>query len=60
MSELKPCPFCGSDRVAYIPTEEQNYEDHLEGFIYCHSCGFSSDVFLDEHIAAGYWNRRAD
>ena len=26
--ELKPCPFCGSDRVYYTETDEQHYPDH--------------------------------
>ena len=56
--ELKPCPFCGSDRVYYTETDEQNYPDHVEGFIWCHGCGFTSDVFLDLEIAAEKWNRR--
>ena len=57
--ELKPCPFCGSNKVDYYPIEEQNYEEHLEGFIWCKGCGFSSDVFLDKEIAKEKWNRRA-
>lgn len=60
LMELKPCPFCGSNGVNYVPTPEQNYEDHEEGFILCHGCGFSSDVFLDPEIAAEKWNRRAN
>ena len=60
MSELKPCPFCGSERVEYVPTPEQHYDGHEEGFIWCHGCDFSSDVFLDFEIAAGKWNRRAE
>ena len=58
--ELKPCPFCGSKNVEYVPVEEQHYEDHTEGFIWCRGCDFSSDVFLDPKIAAGKWNRRAE
>ena len=58
--ELKPSPFCGSDRVDYVPIPEQNYKDHVEGFIWCRGCGISSDVFLDPEIAAEKWNRRAD
>jgi Lar family restriction alleviation protein len=58
MADLKPCPFCGSDRVDYIPIEEQNYDDHVEGFILCRGCGFSSDVFFDFEIAEEKWNRR--
>lgn len=60
MSDLKPCPFCGGENVNYTPTDEQNYDDHLEGFIWCHGCNFTSDVFLDPEIAAAKWNRRAD
>ena len=58
--ELKPCPFCGSEKVDFILCAEQNYEDHEEGFIYCHGCGFSSDIYLCEETAAKYWNRRVD
>lgn len=58
--KLKPCPFCGSDRVYYTETEEQNYTDHVEGFIWCHGCNFTSDAFLDPEIAAEKWNRRAN
>lgn len=60
MAELKKCPFCGSDNVSYTPIEEQNYEDHVEGFIWCHGCNFTSDVFLDLKFAREKWNRRMD
>ena len=60
MDKFKPCPFCGSTQVNYTPIDKQNYEDHVEGFRWCHGCGFSSDVFLDYEIAAEKWNRRAD
>lgn len=59
MEELKPCPFCGSDAVKYEPIEEQDYEGHLKGFIWCRGCDFTSDVFLNLEIAAKKWNRRA-
>ena len=59
-NELKPCPFCGGNKVSYIATEEQNYEDHTEGFIWCSGCGFSSDIFLDLMFAKAKWNRRAN
>lgn len=58
--EFKNCPFCGSNRVYYTEAEEQNYTDHVEGFIWCHGCNFTSDVFLDEKVAAELWNRRAN
>jgi len=59
-NELKPCPFCGSKNVTYIPIEDQNFDDHLEGFIMCSGCDFTSDVYLDPEIAAKKWNRRVD
>lgn len=56
---LEPCPFCGSDNVAFTPDEDQQLEDTTTGFIWCHGCGFSSDSFYSEKIAAEHWNRRA-
>lgn len=58
MSELKKCPFCGSDNVSFTPDEEQLLEDTTTGFIWCHGCDFSSDSFYSEEIAAEKWNRR--
>ncbi len=60
MAELKPCPFCGSDRVEFFPDEEQIIEDTTTGFILCQDCGFSSDRFYSEAHAAEKWNRRPD
>jgi len=56
--ELEPCPFCGSDKVAFTPDEEQLLEATTTGFIWCHGCGFSSDSFYSEKIATEKWNRR--
>ena len=58
MDKLKKCPFCGSDNVAFTPDEEQLLEDTTTGFIWCHECGFSSDSFYSEEIAAEKWNQR--
>ena len=59
MSErLKPCPFCGSDRVSFLPDDEQLLEDTITGFIWCRGCGFSSDSFYSEKDALENWNRR--
>lgn len=60
MPNLKPCPFCGSDNVIFCPDEEQWLEDITTGFVWCRGCGFTSDSFYSEEIAAEKWNRRAD
>ena len=56
--EFESCPFCGSDDVTYIEIENQNYEIHVEGYIFCRGCGFASDIFLDKRLAIEAWNRR--
>ena len=40
--------------------ENQNYEIHVEGFIFCRGCGFASDIFLDKSFAIQAWNRRVN
>lgn len=60
MINLKPCPFCGSDMVAFLPDEEQPYDHTTLGFIYCSGCGFSSDSYYSEAQAAEKWNRRSE
>ena len=55
---LVPCPFCGSDNVAFMPDEEQFLENTTTGFIWCHGCDFTSDSFYSEKVAAEKWNRR--
>lgn len=60
MIKLKPCPFCGSDMVAFFPDEEQPYENTTTGFIWCRDCGFSSDSYYSEAQVAEKWNRRAE
>lgn len=60
MNELKPCPFCGSEKVFFTPDEEQPYENTELGFIWCHGCDFTTDSYYSERIAAEKWNRRAN
>ena len=57
--KLRECPFCGSDKVGFCPDEEQYLESTITGFIWCNGCGFTSDSFYSEKVAAKKWNRRA-
>ena len=53
--KLKPCPFCGSDKIAYSP---------LDGYVICTSCLASGPAFggvKDNKIASiNYWNKRTE
>lgn len=64
MAELKPCPFCGSDRIQFV------VEGHFQPWAgegmqlwyrcSCHDCGGGTDFgsALDMKKAATEWNRR--
>jgi Lar family restriction alleviation protein len=53
--ELKPCPFCGSERVEY----ESGYS-YPEHHISCLGCGIAVffDVDWTEEQATTHWNTR--
>jgi Lar family restriction alleviation protein len=39
MAELKPCPFCGSNKTAYsIKTATSNYQRIYHAAVYCVKC----------------------
>ena len=46
--------------MSFTETEEQPIEDSTQGFIWCHGCGFSSDIFINVAIAKQFWNRRTN
>ncbi|WP_426577629.1 Lar family restriction alleviation protein [Xenorhabdus stockiae] len=64
-SELKPCPFCGSDNLGsnhYFDSDDKNYI----GWIDCYSCdargpeiGWFDDFGEAETEAIKLWNQRA-
>ena len=73
MSELKPCPFCGSKNVVLLPKDHYlvgrgvKFKDAL-AIVQCMTCfsaaGFFSVKKLGEEEAkkkaAELWNRRAE
>ena len=63
MAELKPCPFCGSEFVAYI--EEQHSVFGLIGAVHCRKCSARGAFTLlskgkSETEAIEDWNNRAE
>jgi len=51
---LKPCPFCGSNRVCRHYMMGQN-----RFAVRCLECGITTRSFLDVNDAVKIWNRRA-
>lgn len=47
MSDLKPCPCCGSSDVG-----------GASGIVHCYSCRMSTDKMADTEIAERVWNNR--
>ena len=58
MEGLKPCPFCGSNKVNVI---EHKYYNLTNSFgVKCFNCKTESYQFFDSRTeAAEAWNRRA-
>jgi Lar family restriction alleviation protein len=61
MAELKPCPFCGSESVAYI--EEEHRVFGLIGAVHCRRCSARGAFTLlskgkSETEAIEAWDRR--
>lgn len=53
MTELKPCPFCGSENVS-----AEGRSASMRGVPFCHNCG--ADGPQNEVYAKGDWNTRAE
>jgi hypothetical protein len=49
MSELKPCPFCGSKDIG-----------GGSGIVNCYNCGTETRKFTGTDIAVLFWNDRSD
>ena len=52
MSNLKPCPFCGSKKVEYF----EAWED--EHYVGCHFCKTTGPLTMDKEKAIERWNNR--
>ncbi|HGJ5858088.1 Lar family restriction alleviation protein [Arsenophonus nasoniae] len=60
MSELKNCPFCGSDNL-YVDSEDSEfYDDDTLYRVECGSCDASTGWCSNSDEAIEMWNQRAD
>lgn len=51
--ELKPCPFCGSEKIKIVSIAKNH------NTVYCRDCGSSVGEFhRTEKLAVEAWNRR--
>ena len=62
--QLKPCPFCGSDRAWPIPCKRGS-QDRLYPIVRCGGCfidvpGKNDDYSLNCKTAIDAWNTRTD
>ena len=63
---IKPCPFCGSDKIATEQSSRVRYGDNVDKFtsyrfqIACRSCGCQTGFRLHMDDALVAWNRRSD
>lgn len=63
MTELKPCPFCGSEAVIIRGFSLGRYMYRLKYYVVCSpafGCGGRTFNFDTEQDAVEAWNRRAD
>ena len=58
MSELKPCPFCGSDDVALDEFAYRIGDGEWESKVICYEC-HANTGFYTKQEAVEAWNRRA-
>lgn len=63
MSELKPCPFCGSREGVHLSRERDNTDMAWQYQVVCDynffGCGASGCFNADPKKAVEAWNRRA-
>ena len=59
---LKPCPFCGSNKVEKIERTGWGVGTLVRTRIECKNCGIKTRIFYnyEKDTAEEYWNRRAN
>lgn len=55
-NELKPCPFCGSDRVTGMTSNDESRL--FREWVCCEDCGSSTTIYETKRKAAEAWNNR--
>ena len=60
MSELKPCPFCGSKDVEIRWHAPLFGEMAMLNYVICNDCGAMGSHKILESEAIKAWNRRTD
>ena len=66
MAELKPCPFCGGNRVETLNALEEQPEMEMIGLtkdnwnVLCHDCFGMGGTRRTATEAIEAWNRRAE
>ena len=63
MDELRPCPFCGNDGIAWADNPSENcptIPDMPGCYIECELCLARTQVYSTEEAAARAWNRRPE
>ena len=56
MSDLKPCPFCGSENIKHHHYSNQPYQQYI---VRCKNCG-ARVIKASLELAFEAWNRRAE
>lgn len=56
-TEIKACPFCGSDEISV--GSRSDHPDESQAWVACHKCGASGPVAETESKAICHWNARA-
>ena len=56
-TELKPCPFCGSNDVG-IGHKYPDFGEELKHFVVCNKCGSRTANFRSEKTAVNIWDSR--